>query len=543
MRKISKYQIFTELQHGPVTRVYKAIQPELQRVVLVKQLNPDLVTDDELVERFKQEGLILAKINSPQVITIYDFGFAEGVPFLVTEFIEGNTLAELIQQNGALPWDIGLFVVQQLAQGLAAIHNQNIIHQDIKPENIFISDDGKVKLGDLGFSVSTDQADQSIQGTPAYFAPEIIEGRLVDFRGDLYSLGLVGYEMLTGENPYAADDIPTIFNRIVNLKPMSVHAVRSEVPEKLSTIITRLMVRNRDERFQSAKELSQQLEDLKISIGIKIDENSLIKFLQEPDNYQISQAYPIEKARESIKKTTKRKRFVLPVAFITIGIFIILVVKIMSNGFSFLPGKIDTTRTTIEQNLSQLKSQNDIPVISKESDKEPELKTSKKNSDKSIMKNHVEKDTLKIISIVETKRDTVVITSDPRAFVFQQGDSLGITPLSLILDSPKNSLEIELRSPGFPTIRKTVTKAEQAVQNFHINLWKEVGYLDIDIIPWGEIWIDGDSVDVSPINRLIVLAPGNHRLMVRHPQMKNVTEPFYVAVGETVRKEIYFHQR
>ena len=127
MKKISKYQVFSELQQGPITQVYKAMQPELQRMVLVKRLNPDRIVDEELVERFKQEGLILAKINSPHVITIFDFGFDDNVPFLVTEFIEGNTLAELIQQNGALPWDVGLFVLQQLVQGLDALHHQNII--------------------------------------------------------------------------------------------------------------------------------------------------------------------------------------------------------------------------------------------------------------------------------------------------------------------------------------------------------------------------------------------------------------------------------
>ena len=278
MKKISKYQVFSELQQGPITQVYKAMQPELQRMVLVKRLNPDRIVDEELVERFKQEGLILAKINSPHVITIFDFGFDDNVPFLVTEFIEGNTLAELIQQNGALPWDVGLFVLQQLVQGLDALHHQNIIHQDIKPENIFISNEGEVKLGDLGFSISLDQTDRQIQGTPAYLAPEVIEGSPVDFRSDLYSLGLVGYEMLTGENPFLADDMPTILNRIVNLKPMQVRAVKAEVPEEFSLLIAKLMSRNPGQRFHSAREFSQELENLMVSLGIKVDENCLINF-------------------------------------------------------------------------------------------------------------------------------------------------------------------------------------------------------------------------------------------------------------------------
>ena len=106
------------------------------------------------------------------------------------------------------------------------------------------------------------------------------------------------------------------------------------------------------------------------------------------------------------------------------------------------------------------------------------------------------------------------------------------------IPAKKEPIELELRAPGFPVIKKTVTVSEQTAHNIHINLWKEVGYLDINIIPWGEIWIDGDSIDISPVNHLLILAPGKHRLMIRHPSLKNITEPFYVAVGETLKKSI-----
>ena len=538
MRKISKYQVFSELQSGPITRVYKAIQPELQRVVLVKQLNPDRISDEELVERFKQEGLILAKINSPYVITIFDFGFEDDVPFLVTEFIEGNTLAELIQKNGSLPWDISLFILGQLAQGLNAIHHQNIIHQDIKPENIFISNEGEVKLGDLGFSVTLEQADQQIQGTPAYLAPEAVEGLPIDFRSDLYSLGLVGYEILTGENPFAADDMTTVLNRIINLKPMSVVAVKPDVPDKLSSLITKLMARNPEDRFQSAKDVSQELENYKTLKGIKVDKDSLTSFIQHPDQHQVSRGIEEKPPELVIQKTKRSMVAVYAVGVIVIGILIISLGKLMDNGFSFLPDKTDTTMTTVDQNISQADTLNSIPFTITENNQDPIEQDSKEEPNNSNFKNEAEKDSLKIPNTVEAKLDTIVITSDPRAWIFQNGDSLGITALSMILDSKTEPLELELRAPGFPMIKKTVTISDQAAQNIHINLWKEVGYLDIDIIPWGEIWIDGDSIDVHPINHPIVLAPGNHRLMVKHPSLKSITEPFYIAVGETLQKTI-----
>jgi len=544
MRKISKYQLFTELQHGPITRVYKAIQPELQRVVLVKQLNPDLTSDDELVERFKQEGLILAKIKSPHVITIFDFGFDEGIPFLVTEFIEGNTLAGLIQQHGALPWDIGLFILQQLAQGLMAIHNQQIIHQDIKPENIFLSNDGEVKLGDLGFSMPLDQADQQIQGTPAYLAPEIIEGFSVDFRSDIYALGVVSYEVMTGENPFAADDIQTVLNRIANLKPINVQAIRSEVPQQLAAIISKLMHHKPDERFQSVKEFLQQLDNFKISSRIKVDSNSLINFLQEPEAYQPSQITTKVNSEPPVTKSRKRKPTIMTVGFIAIGLLVLVLIKQFDDGLSFFRKGNDIPITNSTQNSDQIKNMENVPINNSEqgTKKEPTLNTTEDQS-KLPIGNDLPKDTLAIPAAVATKKDSVLITSDPKSIIFQNGKSLGITPVTFISELATDQLEIEFRTPGFPPIKKTVTILDQDVQKIHINLWKEVGYLDIDVVPWGAIWIDGDSIDISPINRKIILAPGKHELMVKHPALKNATELFYVAVGETVRKSIHLQRK
>ncbi len=538
MRTISKYQVFSELQSGPITRVYKAIQPELQRIVLIKQLKPERVADLELVERLKQEGLILAKINSPHVISIFDFGYDDDVPFLVTEFIEGYTLAGLIQQNSMLPWEIGLLMLQQLGRGLGAIHHHNIIHQDIKPENIFISHEGEVKLGDLGFSIMSDQADYQIQGTPAYLAPEVVAGEPVDFRSDLYSLGLVGYEMLTGENPFAVKDMPAVLNRIINLKLTDIHAVRPEVPEKFSVLIARLMARHPEERFQTASEFSQALENFKLSLGIKIDENCLANFLQNHDQYQTAPINVSASPAPAVSVPKKNRLAVVAYGVIIVAILIVLLGKLMNHGFTFLPGKIDTTTSAMDHDFSPADTLNKTSVIVSAGNRDSAIKRSIEVADRLILNNEANSDTSIISNLIEPRLDTISLSSDPRAWIFRGDDSLGITPLSLVLFSAKEPVELELRAPGFPIIKKALTKTDSIAQNIHINLWKEVGYLEMNIIPWGTIWIDGDSIDVSPREHPIVLAPGNHRLMIRHPSLKNITESFYVAIGETLKKTI-----
>jgi len=544
VKKISKYQVFTELQYGPITRVFKALQPELQRIVLVKQLNPDLVADIDLVERFKQEGLILAKINSPNVITIFDFGFEDDVPFLVTEFVEGYSLAELIKQQGQLPWDIALFILQQLAQGLSTLHQRKILHQDIKPENIFISNEGEVKLGDLGFSTSIDQAAQQIQGTPAYLSPEVVLGSPVDFRSDQYSLGLVGYEILTGENPYAADDIQKIFNRITNIKPVSVHSVRREVPGELSDIISKATARNPDERHKSVKHFHQELENLKISHKIQVNADSLIAFLGDPENYQITELISNDKSTKLIQIPEKRWRAIFAAGVVMAGIILIIFFKSLNNGFSLFHNAPDTTKIVNtpddNQNMSPKNIQEKLSI--KQTNEMPEivhLKEEKKGTVEVIIP--IDTSTMVITPIIE--RDSIIINSDPRAVVFHKDDSLGITPFTFFFKNQNEHLEIDFKAPGFPAVRKTVTVSDLVAHNIHINLWKEVGYLGISIRPWGELWIDSDSIDVSPIERLIILTPGNHKITARHPSFKDVTLLINIAVGETLRQEIQLQRK
>ncbi|MDZ7342477.1 MAG: protein kinase [candidate division KSB1 bacterium] len=538
MNQIGKYRLFTELQHGPITRVYKALQPELERVVLVKQLNPDLINDHELVGRFKQEGLVLAKIRSPQVITVHELGIEDGVPFLVTEFIEGLTLADLLQQHGALPWDICLYVLQQVTLGLMSIHKNKLIHQDIKPENIFISDQGEVKLGDLGFSTTIEQAQLQIQGTPAYLAPELVLGRTVDYRSDLYSLGVVGYEMLTGENPFQAADVPTMFNRIVNLTPMPILTIQPAVPDSLGRIVARLMNRQPEDRFSSAQELWNALQDLAFSLGSKVDANILTKFLQAPEAYEPPTLVATAPVRQDQAALHRRWQAVWALAPVALAILIFLVFQLMSADHGVSSKVADSTATQITEKFDQ-PAQQTIPIGSRDQENK-ENATDRTAADRVTENVTRDNSTQPITSASDSI--SLRITSDPRAVIFRRGDSVGVTPCTLVLAAASHLLELEIHSPGFPQIRKNLTISERPVQNIHINLWQEVGYLDLSIIPWGEVWIDGDSIDVSPLNRHLILAPGNHRLMIRHPSLKHLSEQFYVAIGETLRKEIHLQR-
>ncbi|MFZ5516695.1 MAG: serine/threonine protein kinase [Candidatus Zhuqueibacterota bacterium] len=547
MKKIGKYQIFSEIQRGPITHVYKAVQTELQRVVLLKQLNPEIVGDAELLGRFKQEGLVLAKMKSPNVITIFDFGEEDGIPFLVTEFIEGDTLAEIIGRNATIPWDVALFILRQLSEALAAIHDHQIIHQDIKPENIFISSQGDVKLGDLGFSTSLKNTGTEIQGTPAYLPPELVLGSAVDFRSDLYSLGIVGYEMLTGENPFAAETMHTVLNRIVNLKPMPPGAVNRDLPGPFSALIEMLISKNPADRVESARELNSRLDQLSSQLARPVGKQILGNYVANPDQHQPSTLMPVA-AEIPVQPVGRKKR--RATALLVAGLILALIVTLVSvpglrRQFIFNAADSmhqDNAAGSETEGLDSLHAGAAEDSLQRFDRTTPADRSDAASGGETIHDNSIPSRT-DLPSAMKTQE--MVITSDPRAFVFWGEDSLGITPVKIRMAPKDTSRHLEFRNPVFPVIRKHLSNYAQSVQIIHIDLWREVGYLQISVVPWGEIWIDGDSVDISPIpnNRPVKLTPGLHELMVRHPQLDVAREQVFVAVGETLRKNIYLQPR
>ncbi len=546
MKRIGKYQIFSEIQRGPITHVYKAVQTELQRVVLLKQLNPDMAGDDELLNRFKQEGLVLAKIKSPNVITIYDFGEEDGIPYLVTEFIEGETLTDVLAKNRFIPWDVTLYILHQLTEALVAIHEQDLIHQDIKPENIFISARGEIKLGDLGFSTFLKESEKAMQGTPAYLPPEIVLGAPLSFSSDLYSLGVVGYELLVGENPFFAENIQTVFNRIVNLTSTSIHHTNGEIPHPVPELVDRLINKNQEERFQTARELSAWLDQFLQTLEKPVNNQIFLDYLERPDEHQptkmMLQGQPSQP--ETVRK--KRPRIVFP---LLLGLLVVIVLfalgmpEFRSSIFSNAPDslRINEKNKSLDEQFTSTQLQKDT-VEQRESDitEKPRIPEPKDVSDP-IARRDSE---IEPIYDSEKKIAEILISSDPpRAFVFLGEDSLGMTPLKISIPFDETREDVEFRHPAFPVIRKQLPKNAQSVQKIHIDLWREVGYLQITVVPWGEVWIDGDSVDVSPINRFLLLSPGVHELLVRHPNLNDARDQLYVSVGETLRKHIYLQPK
>src|SRR5262245_31238592 len=244
--------------------VYKAVQESLNRTVAVKALKSSVAADSHFAIRFEREALSLAQLQHENIIHIYDFHKERGAYFIVMEYVEGIDLYDLMERCGRLPLDVAAVIAMQVARALDYAHYSGVIHRDIKPANIMISRSGGVKLMDFG--IARDQAFSDLTqvgtglGTPSYMSPEQILGDRIDFRSDLFSLGIVLYQMCTGKKPFVEDEQKSVMHKIRLEKHTKPQKLNPESPRELERIISRCMQKLPRERWRSTQDLVLALE-------------------------------------------------------------------------------------------------------------------------------------------------------------------------------------------------------------------------------------------------------------------------------------------
>ena len=256
----NRYEIVEKVGNGGMATVYKATDKVLKRNVAVKILRDEFTTDEEFIKRFEAEAQSAARLTHPNIVSIYDVGVENNLYYIVMELIQGKTLKEIIvEERGPLPWKWSVNVAIQIASALEMAHRNNIIHRDIKPHNIIITEDGIAKVTDFGIakavSNSTITAFGTTIGSVHYFSPEHARGGFTDAKSDLYSLGVVMYEMITGRVPFDADTPVSVALKHMQEKPEEPIEVNNHVPVAVNKIIMKALQKDATLRYQSASEM------------------------------------------------------------------------------------------------------------------------------------------------------------------------------------------------------------------------------------------------------------------------------------------------
>src|SRR2546423_1847122 len=278
---IAHYRIIEPLGSGGMGAVYKAHDEKLHRVVALKVLPPDAIMQEDRRRRFLQEARAASALNHPHILTVYEVGEADGKPYMVMEYVQGETLRQRIAARAFVIKD-ALEIALQVAEGLAKAHEHGIVHRDLKPENLMVNRDGYAKILDFGLAKLIERRQRAlaanstektllqvktqagmIMGTINYMSPEQLLGQRVDRRSDIFAFGTVLYEMATGLCPFANKNKIDTMHAILHKEPEPPHTVKAGLPLELQRILSRALAKAPKERYQSIKELAADLKTLK----------------------------------------------------------------------------------------------------------------------------------------------------------------------------------------------------------------------------------------------------------------------------------------
>lgn len=322
----NRYEIIEQIGQGGMAIVYKAKDQLLNRYVAIKVLRQEFTNDEQFIKKFKRESQAAASLSHHNIVNIYDVGVEENIHYIVMELINGKTLKEFIQQNGRVNWKKAVRIAMQIASALEHAHKNHIIHRDIKPHNIILTQEDVVKVADFGIaraitsSTITQVADT--MGSVHYLSPEQARGGFVNEKSDLYSLGIVMYEMVTGEVPFKGDTSVTVALKHIQEDVIPPIEINPSIPENLNSVILRLLKKNPDERYANASTLIKDLNRIYLEQEVHImqddfDENAptqitpIIGEIEEDEK-------EIEEEEKQYPKKKKRKKLPLIISLIIV---------------------------------------------------------------------------------------------------------------------------------------------------------------------------------------------------------------------------------
>lgn len=384
-----RYEIIRSIGEGGMANVYLALDTILERRVAVKILRGDLASDEKFVRRFQREAISASSLSHPNIVEMYDVGEDDGQYFIVMEYVEGKSLKSLIKKRGGLTLPEAMDIMLQLTDGIVCAHNSYIIHRDIKPQNIIVLDDGRVKITDFGIAQALNRHEltetNSVMGSVHYLPPEQANGTGTTIKSDIYSLGIVMFELLTGKVPFKGDNAVEIAIKQMKDPIPSVRDYKENIPQSVENIILKATAKNPKNRYDSVLEMQ---EDIKTALSPEKRDEKRLEFMypefEKEEKEMPSRAKKNAIKEEEIKEKKSNKRLWIVGIMIALVALIAMVVILILPSLKKVPEVTvpDVTDKTVAEAVKELEALGlvvDAKTIEQYSDKVEEGKIIKTN--------------------------------------------------------------------------------------------------------------------------------------------------------------------
>lgn len=571
LKALGQYEILEEISQGSITTIYRAYQPSLKRIVLIKKLHQKLVSEPDIRERFFREAQVCAQISHPNIVAVYDFHSSLEAAYLVLEYISGKNLTELMA-NEPLPLEVAFVVILDILRGLEYAHEKGVVHRDLKPDNILVSESAQVKISDFGLAAlegaTTLTRQGMVVGTPAYMSPEQAAGKKVDKRSDIFSLGITFFEMLTGLNVYRTDSLTECIRKIISDPAPRLSDYRVDLPIQLEKSLNKMLQKNPAKRASDCKELYEEFESIAATADIAPDRNYLKGFIHKREDYSTTAI--------RVSTTTTRRRFKLNNVYMILGVLIVIVgfivvfryksvlnkdkftksiptdtseifgisdtsavAALMNIADSTLVGESSISPASLEETIHQNNEENPPALSSTGSESNQyEYAQSKDNTAENTVERTMEPATGQPFestdeAIADNKLPEsaeaveieipglLTINCFPWAEVYLDERLLGQPPFPKPFEVSSGEHTLHFTRPDYPLVSKIVNVKPGEKLNVEMNLWNHLGVLQINTMnTWAEIWVDGSLIDRTPRADPLVLSLGTHKIELKNPDYK-----------------------
>ncbi len=498
---IKNHEILHEISRGAITTVYKARHLNLNRIVILKVLNPQWLREQDLLKRFKREARISAHLNHPNIVNVYDFAIETELVYISLEYVDGVSLEEYIRRHHPLSAEQIVSILTDMARALDYAHGKGVIHRDIKPANILIDENFTARLTDFGLASFQDAPGVTSQGqslgTPAYMPPELIRGEPAGPQSDLYSLGLTLYEMLSGHPPFRKENTAATLQAVLTETPPDIATLRPETPGWLLELTRRLMDREPRNRPESIGRILDILE-------------------RETDS-----SLPVARQQKRSGRLT------------TVALLLLLA----AGAFYYFP---ETTPPSLGPPLSITDTTRNRPdtLLPRSAEK----KTARPATESIPVKRDTETKTRPVPgpATPAARTGALYVSCTPWATVMLDGDSLDVTPMKRPLPLSAGSHILELINPNYKSRRFTLDIQAGRTDTLNVRLEPNFAYLMIKATPWARVYINGRYREDTPLEKALIIPAGRNILKLVNPTLGSISDTIHARAGEQLEKHFSF---